>query len=84
MVLTGARVDAREAVRIALANRVVARRQLRRSVHELAHRIAALPAEAVAGVRRCINEGIELSLSEGLALEGRIAGGLNPTKGRRV
>ena len=82
LVLTGRRVDAREAVRIALANRVVPRRALGRVTLELARRIAALPPAAVTAVRRCVNEGCEMSLEEGLALEQRLAAGLWCTEGR--
>jgi enoyl-CoA hydratase/carnithine racemase len=83
IILTGRRVDAREAVRIALANRVVPRRALGRVTLELARRIAVLPPGAVAAVRRCVNEGSEMSLGEGLALERRVAAGLSRAEGRR-
>lgn len=73
MVLTGASVDARGAVRIALANRVVLRAELDRAAGALAERIAALPREHVAAVKRCVNEGVELPLAEGLALERRLS-----------
>jgi len=84
MVLTGATVDAREAVRIALANRAVPRSTLGRVTLELARRIAALPPGAVTAVRRSVNEGNEMSLEEGLALERRMATGLCRTEGRRA
>jgi enoyl-CoA hydratase/carnithine racemase len=83
IVLTGRRVDAREAVRIALANRVVPRRALDRVVLGLARRIAVLPSGAVTAVRRCVNEGSEMALVEGLALERRVGAGLRRAEGRR-
>lgn len=73
MVLTGARVDARGAVRIALANRSLPRAELDRAAQTLAERITALSREHVAAVKRCVNEGVELPLAEGLALEQRLS-----------
>jgi enoyl-CoA hydratase/carnithine racemase len=83
MVLAGRRVDAREALRIALANRVVPRSALGRVAGKLARRIAALPSGAVVAVRRCVNEGCEMPLAEGLALERRVAAALGRAERRR-
>jgi len=76
MVLTGTRVDAREAVRIGLANRTVPRRKLDYTAQELGDRVAALPRHLAAAVKRCTTDGLELPLIEGLALERRVAAGL--------
>jgi enoyl-CoA hydratase len=76
MVLTGARVDAHEAVRIGLVNRTVPREELDRTAEELGIRVAALPGDLAAAVKRCTTEGLDLPLSEGLALEWRVAAGL--------
>lgn len=73
MLLAGVRLDAREAVRVALANRRVARRDLDGAVAALADRIAAGPPTVVTAIKRCVNEGVELPLHEGLALERRLA-----------
>ena len=76
MVFTGSRVDAREAVRIGLANRTVHRRELDRAALELADRVAALPRALATAVKRCTRDGPELPLIEGLALERRVAASL--------
>jgi enoyl-CoA hydratase/carnithine racemase len=81
MVLTGSRVDAREAVRIGLVNRTVPRGELDRAAQDLAERVTALPRALVAAVKRCTTDGLELPLVEGLALEQRVAAGL--TSGQR-
>ena len=41
-------------------------------VREAAERLAAGPALAVAAIKRCVHEGGEASLQDGLALEGRL------------
>jgi len=76
MVLTGSRVDAREALRIGLVNRTVPRGELDPAARALADRVAALPRELVAAVKRCVTDGIELPLAEGLALERRVRAGM--------
>jgi enoyl-CoA hydratase/carnithine racemase len=73
IVLTGQRVDAREAVRIALANRTVPRADLDRAAQELADHVATLSSAVVAAVKRCVARGLDLPLVDGLAMERRIA-----------
>ena len=73
MVLTGSRVDAREAVRIALVNHVVPRGDLDRAALTLAGRVAAVPRARATAIKRCVTSGGELSLADGLALERRVA-----------
>ena len=54
MILLGEVIDAAEALRIGLANRVVAGRDLEASANELAARLAGQPPLAVQGARRAI------------------------------
>ncbi len=82
MLLTGRRVDGREAVRIALANRCVSRADLDSVAQDLAERIATLPPAVAAAIKHCVNQGVELSLTEGLALERRVARVLGVGQGR--
>jgi enoyl-CoA hydratase len=57
LILLGEVIDAAEALRIGLANRVVADQDLERAAHQLAERIAAQPPLAVNGARRAIEAG---------------------------
>jgi enoyl-CoA hydratase/carnithine racemase len=74
LILLGEVIDAAEALRIGLANRVVAEDDLDAAAHELAARLAAQPPLAVRGARRAIDaawhHGPEASLR--IALEGQI------------
>jgi enoyl-CoA hydratase/carnithine racemase len=57
LILLGEVIDAAEALRIGLANRVVAADDLRAAALELAERLAAQPPIAVSGARRAIEAG---------------------------
>jgi enoyl-CoA hydratase/carnithine racemase len=83
MILTGARVDAREAVRIGLLNRAVPRAAVHAEAQALADRIAALPRAAAAALKRSVTRGLDLSLADGIALERRLAARLSHGGGDR-
>ena len=57
LVLLGEVIDAAEALRIGLANRVVAEGDLQAAAYELAQRLAAQPPLALSGARRAIAAG---------------------------
>lgn len=73
MFLAGRRVDAREAHRIGLVNRVVSREELYPTADEVARRIASHGAVAARYGKQAVYRGMELTLAEGLALERRLA-----------
>ncbi len=69
MILTGRPVDAREAERIGLANRVVAPGAARAEAESLARAIAAFPFRCVMSDRLSAHESIGLAFPEALANE---------------
>jgi enoyl-CoA hydratase len=67
--LTGEPIDAAEALRIGLVQRVVPAAELRAEALRIARLIAVKAPLAVTAAKRAIREGAALPLSEGLALE---------------
>jgi len=81
MTLACSRVDAREARRIALVNRMIPRSELVHATKALAEQMAALPRPAVVALKRAVSRGLDLALSDGLALERRLAAGVERARG---
>ncbi|MCL0079385.1 enoyl-CoA hydratase/isomerase family protein [Dehalococcoidia bacterium] len=73
IILTGDRIDAAEALRIGLVNRVVPRPQLLPTAEELARRIMSLDQNAVRYAKEAITSGLDMPLEQGLELERRLA-----------
>jgi enoyl-CoA hydratase len=69
LILTGRKVDAAEALRIGLAERVVPRGRAREGAEAIAHEIARFPQGAVRADRRSAYETHGLSVREGLERE---------------
>lgn len=69
MVYSGAMIDAAEALRVGLVNRVLAPDALMSAARETADTIAAAGPLAVAAAKRTIREGVDGPLLEGNALE---------------
>jgi enoyl-CoA hydratase/carnithine racemase len=73
MLLTGRRIYAMEAYEAGLVNKVVPGEKLLETVEDIALRIAALNPTAIRHAKRALLEGQDLSLSDGLELERRLA-----------
>jgi enoyl-CoA hydratase len=71
--LTGAWMDAQEARASGLVARVVPRRALLPTALAMAGAVAGLAPGVAARLKRAVNDGAELSLSRGLALESALA-----------
>lgn len=82
LILTGRRIDAAEAERIGLVNRVAPPGRLRETAIELARSIADNGPVAVRAAKSAIDRGCELPLAEGLAVEASCYERVLPTKDR--
>jgi enoyl-CoA hydratase/carnithine racemase len=77
MMLTSRWIDAEEALRIGLINRVVAREELFKETEGAADRIAAHNPRIIRFVKEAVLRGLDLNLEQGLELEKRLAMRLN-------
>ena len=73
ILLAGDRIDAQEAFRIGLVNVVVSREALYPTADRMAQKILSRSPIAVRYAKEAITRGLDLTLEEGLALEGRLA-----------
>ena len=80
LLTTGRRIDAREALRIGLVNRVYPPDDLLPACVKLARQIALGAPRAVALTLQAVNQGLDLPLSAGLAIEARLFGQTFATK----
>jgi enoyl-CoA hydratase len=69
LILLGETIDAEEAQRIGLVQRVIPPEELMTTVMDLAHKMAAKSPVSLAYVREAIHKGMDLTLDQGLRLE---------------
>lgn len=69
LIFTGERVSADEAYRLGLVNKVVTPEQLMPYTRQLAERILANSQNAIRQAKKALNEGLEVSLDQGLVIE---------------
>ena len=84
MMYTARRVDAHEAVRIGLANRVVPDAELDGAAASMAAQIAGNSWHTLRADKRLLNEGQSYSYAEGLAFERRTSPGAGPELAERL
>jgi len=80
LVFTGRHVGAEEALDIGLADAVVPDDEVYSTAVAMAHKFAAGPPRALAAAKKAIDEGLDLTLDEGLDLESRLFAGLFDTE----
>ena len=74
IILTGDMIDAREALRIGLVNRVVAQEELLGEARRLAEKIAAKGLVAIRLCKEAVGNGLEMDLAKGCAYEAELFG----------
>lgn len=80
LILTGGVIDAIEAHRIGLVNRVVPRAELMSAAEDYAHAIASKAPLAVVFAKESVRKGYDMSLEDGLRLETDLAALLRTTE----
>jgi enoyl-CoA hydratase len=73
MILTSDWVEAEEALRVGLVNRVVPKAKLYETAEEIAQKIASFNPTAVRCAKQAVVRGLDMPLQEGLELERRLA-----------
>lgn len=73
LLLTNEWIDAEEAFRIGLVNRVVSKEVLTRQAEETAEKIASFDPKAVRCAKQAVVKGLDLTLVQGLGFERRLA-----------
>ncbi len=76
MLLTGHRISAREALDVGLVNQVVAKDELQLTAEKMARIIASFSPAVTRTAKQAVVQGLNLSLSDGLELEKRLASSL--------
>lgn len=74
MIFAGNNIKADEAYRIGLVNSVVSQAELLPAVQKLAARIARNAPVAVQASKKAINEGLQVDIEQGLAIEAKLFG----------
>lgn len=69
MILTGELIDAQEALRIGLINKLVAKEELMKIGIELANKIASMAPIPLRYIKEAINKGMDMTIEQGLRLE---------------
>ncbi len=72
ILLSGRWIDAKEALKVKLVNRVMPRAELYPEAEKLAKKIQSFNKEAIRAVKQCVWRGLDLPLEEALELETRL------------
>lgn len=72
ILLTNAKVDAAEALKIGLVSKVVPQEELMDAAMEMAEKVCKLAPLSVINIKRCIYEGSEMEFDKGMQLENEL------------
>lgn len=73
ILMSGRWIDAKEALKLKLVNKILPRPELLPAAEKLAQTIMSYPRPAVRAVKQAVWRGLDLSLAEGLELETRLS-----------
>jgi enoyl-CoA hydratase/carnithine racemase len=82
MILTGEAIDAQEAFRIGLINKVVAKEELMKAAMEIATKMASMAPISLRYIKEAIYKGMDMTLEQGLRLEADLYLLIHTTKDR--
>jgi enoyl-CoA hydratase len=82
MVITAAPIDAKEAYRVGLVNKVVPKQKLHEEAEEIAKKLISRAPIAVRYAKEAVNKGMDMTLTQGLRLEADLSFLLQTTKDR--
>jgi len=82
MVITAEPIDAAEAYRVGLVNKVVPRQMLTSEAEEIAKKLVSRAPIAVRYAKEAVNKGMDMTLAQGLRLEADLSFLLQTTKDR--
>lgn len=80
LMMTGERIDATEALRIGLVERVVPQAELLASARELAEKLASLPSISIAAIKQAVNHGLNMALDDANMYESGLFAELSTTE----
>jgi enoyl-CoA hydratase len=80
LMMTGERIDAHEALRLGIVERVVPVTELLDSAKQLAQKIAGLPPLSIDAIKQVVNRGLNMALDDANAFEASLFGELTATE----
>jgi enoyl-CoA hydratase len=82
MVITAEPIDAAEAYRVGLVNKIVPRQRLAAETEEITKKLISRAPIAVRYAKEAVNKGLDMTLAQGLRLEADLSFLLQTTKDR--
>jgi enoyl-CoA hydratase len=80
LMMTGERIDAAEALRIGLIERVTPAAELMSAARQLAEKLAALPPLSISAIKQAVNHGLNMSLDDANMYESGLFAELTATE----